>query len=81
MESHCGSWGLCSWGDHGPICCGFPPTKIGYPGMYGAPVVERDGTESEISDENADGNDKSVDEEGDDGMFIAVWSGVVFAFS
>lgn len=72
MESHCGTRGLCSWSHQGPICCAFPPTKLGYPGMYGPPAVERNGMESEVSDENVDGDDGSGSEEARDGRFVAV---------
>ncbi|KAL8887291.1 MAG: hypothetical protein Q9205_003155 [Flavoplaca limonia] len=72
VETNCGSSGLCSWGDRGPICCSFPPTTIGYPGMYAPSTTGREQVENKIPADIADGDDGSGDEEAGDGRFLAV---------
>ncbi|KAL8883448.1 MAG: hypothetical protein Q9192_007162 [Flavoplaca navasiana] len=72
VETNCGSWGLCSWEDRGPICCGFPPTTIGYPGMYATPITGREQVESKVLADVAGGDDGSGDENAGDGRFLAV---------
>ncbi len=72
VETNCGSLSLCSWGDRGPICCSFPPTTIGYPGMYAPSTTGREQVENKVPADIADGDDGSGGEEAGDGRFLAV---------
>ncbi|KAI4283878.1 MAG: hypothetical protein L6R38_001839 [Xanthoria sp. 2 TBL-2021] len=74
-ESYCGPWGLCSWGDHGPICCDFPPGNTIGTREEKTSNVERGDMKSTFSaedDENADGDENAKDEDAVDGKFVAV---------